>query len=844
MACTRRHGMGASDTGGRLPFALPGAPRRYARDRDVDIVHVVLDLTLDFDGKRIDGSVTHRLVPLREGVKTVRFDAVEMDVTRVALGSKAVGFRNDGRHLTVSLPEALREGREVKLSIDYSCAPRRGFYFLGPDDANPERVMHGWSQGQDEDSRHWWPVFDYPNEKASTEMIARVPKGFVAISNGALVEKKERGRTSAWHWKQELPHVPYLVTLVAGPFESFEMKGPVPMRTWYLPGREAEARRCTKDTPRMMRLFSDVTGVPYPYEKYDQVFVQGFIFGGMENTTATTLTDLVLHDKRAAIDYSCEDLVSHELAHQWWGNLVTCRDWSQGWLNEGFATWFEVVWREHARGADEAWSLRRELREQYMDEDKDYRRPIAFRTYHHPIELFDAHLYQKGACVLEMLRRELGDATLWRSLKSYLETHRGGSVETTDLRRAVERASGRNLERFFEQWIDSAGYPEIEASTSWSEERQEMHLTLEQKQSAPDTPQEFELPLELRFLVGDAWIEARALMTSRRQSFAFALAGEPHAVVIDPEDVVLMTLEHDQAVGALERVATSAPWAPSRARACEALGKDGSSRAVAALSRVLSSDDWWGVRAAAARALGATRSDAALEALLGRLSDAHPKVRRAVVAALGSFRDQRAFDALRDVLENGDESYFVEAEAAVAMGRTQRLDSVRVLRDALSSGRPSWNEIVRCGALQGLGHAEHEQRDEAIAAVLPWTERARFVRCRVAAIQSLGKLGESSPRVLERLERLCEDDEFRVALAAADALAHVGSRRSQSALARLAERALDGRIVRAAREALRRVGEREPALARRMHAEVEQIASENRKLKERIERLESRSGNP
>ncbi len=836
---------GADGGGGRLPFAMPGAPRRFARDREIDIRHVVLDLTLDFDARGLRGRVTHHLAPLRPGVREIGLDAVEMTIESVTLGTKAVAWRHDGRRLSIRLEEPLREGREVKLTVTYECTPRRGLYFIAPDQAHPDRVAHAWSQGQDEDSRHWWPVFDYPNEKASTEMIARVPKGLVAISNGQLLSHKDRGRHAVWHWKQEMPHVPYLVTLVAGPFESFDMKGAVPMRTWFLPGREAEARRCVKDTPRMLKLFSDLTGVPYPYEKYDQVFVQQFIFGGMENTTATTLTDLVLHDRRAALDYTCEDLISHELAHQWWGDLVTCRDWSQGWLNEGFATWLEVVWKEHARGPEEAFMLRAELREQYMDEDERYRRPIACRTYDDPIELFDAHLYQKAACVLEMLRRDLGDDLFWRAVNDYLQAHRGGSVETDDLRRAVERSSGRNLERFFEQWIASTGFPELEISTSWNEERSELQVTVAQTQGGEGTPEAFELPLDLRFLAGkgdgeDAWLERAVRVTRRRESFAFAMPAEPRAVVVDPHDVVLKTMSFDRPVAALETCAKSAPWAPARAEACGPLGKDGSARAVSCLRSVLESEDFWGVRAAAAKALGVARGEQALEALIARLSDPHPKVRRAVVAALGKFRELAAFTALEDVLANGDESYFVEAEAATSIGRTQRLDALRVLRDALASKAPGWNEVVRCGVLAGLGHVAHEHREEAIAAVLPWTEPGRFVRTRVAAIGALGRLGEDHALALERLERLCEDDEFRVGLAAAEALARVGGQRSRSALGRMASTALDGRMKRAARVALRRIDEREPALARRLSADLAEIAAENRKLRDRLERLESR----
>lgn len=858
MTCTRHgeHGafraLGSSDDF-PLPFALPGAPRRFARDRDVRVRHVVIDLRVDFDLLRLSGTATHFVTPLRPGLSRITLDAVEMHVSAVRLGGKPAAFRHDGEKLVVEAGAELKEGREARLAVTYSCTPRRGFYFVIPDETRPDRVAHAWSQGQDEDSRYWWPVHDDPNVKATTEMIATVPAGMTALSNGRLVEHRRRsGRQESWHWKQDVPHVPYLVTLAVGPFEKLEQSGPVPMATHFLPGRRAEAQRVVRDTPRMIKLFSQLTGVPYPYEKYDQVFVQDFIFGGMENTTATTLTDLVLHDKRAAIDYSAEDLVSHELAHQWWGNLVTCRDWSQAWLNEGFATYFEVIWKEHSKGPEEAWALQDGHREDYLKEEGDeYRRPIACRSYHDPIELFDAHLYQKGAWVVGMLREELGDDLFWRALNVYLSDNRAGNVETDDLRRAVEKATGRNVERFFEQWIESAGHPELAIESTWDDARRELVLTIEQAQAGAAVPDVFDLTLPVRLMVEAPsgatparWEEGTARVTQRRQVFVLPLAAEPLAVVVDPWERVLKSVKWKQPVAQLVAALENAPWAPARATAARSLAKDGSARAVAALAKALGGDPFWAVRVAAADGLGTIRSEAALDALIANLAVAHPKARRAVVAALGRFRGGRAFTVLRDLVLQGDESYFVEAEAIASLGRTQQLDALRIVREAAVRSESTWNEIVRCGALEGLGHAPFEQRDEAIDGLIPWTTPERFVRCRQAAIKSMARLGEGSARVRERLERLLEDSEFRVVMAAADALAQVGTARSRGALSQLADASVEGRTRRAAKQALRLIARREEAPTHRLRADLEEAVADGRRLRERLDRIEARLENP
>ena len=230
--------------------------------------------------------------------------------------------------------------------------PRRGIYFTGPESAYPNKPYQTWTQGQDEDSRYWFPTFDYPNQKATLEMRVRVPQGFTAVSNGALVAQKTEGAHTHFHYRLGHPIVPYLVSLVVAEFSFWEDAGPrgLPVQYFVAPGREEDGKRAFGNTPQMIEAFEKKLGVPFPYEKYAQTAVQDFIFGGMENASATTQTDRTLHDARAHPDFSSDPLVSHELAHQWFGDLVTCRDWSHGWLNEGFATFMERVWIENATG--------------------------------------------------------------------------------------------------------------------------------------------------------------------------------------------------------------------------------------------------------------------------------------------------------------------------------------------------------------------------------------------------------------------------------------------------------------------------------------------------------------
>src|SRR5262249_26884521 len=223
---------------------------------------------------------------------------------------------------------------------------------------------------------------------------------------------------------------------------------------------EATARRFLGKTPRMIGFFNEVTGRRYPYTKYAQACLPEF-GGGMENISATTMTDRELRDEIAALEGDADGLVAHELAHQWFGDLLTCKDWSHLWLNEGFASYFDPLFAEHDRG-DDAFRIRMDgaLRS-YLDSDRKYRRPIVEGRYESSSDLFDGMSYAKGACVLHALRGLLGDAAWWKGIRGYVAAHQRGVVETDDFRRAMEDASGKDLKWFFDQWVFRAGHPEL-----------------------------------------------------------------------------------------------------------------------------------------------------------------------------------------------------------------------------------------------------------------------------------------------------------------------------------------------------------------------------------------------
>jgi aminopeptidase N len=828
-------------------FAMPGSRPRYSPDRVCAVRHIKLDIVLDVDARRISGTCTLTLSPLVSGATWLRLDAVELDIARVTRGGSALEHQHDGKVLRVALGE-VTEAEAFDLEIAYSGQPRRGIYFVGPDDSYPDKPLQVWTQGQDQDSRFWFPCFDAPSEKATSEIIATVPARFTAVSNGELVSDEKSGDKRTMHWRFDVPHSCYLMTLVAGEMAEIRERWNGIDLTYYVqPGREEDARRALGRTPAMLELFSRRFGVPYPYTSYAQLCVADFIFGGMENTTATTLTDTILYDERAALDFDADALVAHELAHQWFGDLLTCRAWAEGWLNEGFATYSEYLWREAHEGRDEADHEMDDWGEQYFAEDAGrYRRIIATNVYDEPIDIFDHHLYEKGGRVLHMLRQVLGDDSFFRVLKHYLGKHRGGSVETRDLARAVEDATGRQMDWFFDQWIvKGAGHPELEVGYEWDADKKLACFTVKQTHKVEGATPLFRMPAALALDVDGARRRVEIEVSEQQHTFYVSCESEPGQAIFDPGKALLARVKSEKPVPMWIAELAGAELAIDRVHAARELGTRGGARATEALVEALGGDRSWTVQAAAADALGKLRSDTARDALIAAVETTkHPRARRSVVRALGQFRgDEKAGAALAEVVERGDASYFVEAEACLSLGRTRWPVAGELLRQAAE--RDSFIDVIRQHAYRGLAEARDE---EAISFLLEATQYGKVSHGRRAAVAALaelvrGRRDRAEREVRERIEELLRDTDFRVQFAALESLAVLADPASVPALRDVVDRELDGRLRRRAREIVRDIGEAHSGAAEvsSLRDDVEKMRGDLARLREQLERMQAAS---
>src|SRR5271163_4798089 len=325
------------------------ADEPYARSRDYDLQHSRIALRFDLDQKKVIGDVTHTLTILRDSTSRIIFDAAGLTIQSVTVNKSPAKFETKDDKLIIPLATAARVGEKFDVNIRYEGKPTKGLYFILPDKDYPDRPKQVWTQGESEDTRHYLPTYDYPNDRLTTETILTVPAAWQTVANGKLLSVTDAGKgLKTWTWKESLPSSTYLITVVAGELDEVKdsWRG-IPVDYFAPKGRGDRLQINYGRTPAMMELFSKKFGVEYPWEKYDQAMVDDFVAGGMENSSATTNASESLTNPKLVPEYTAnqDDLISHELTHQWFGDLVTCKAWSNIWLNEGFATFGETMWQ-------------------------------------------------------------------------------------------------------------------------------------------------------------------------------------------------------------------------------------------------------------------------------------------------------------------------------------------------------------------------------------------------------------------------------------------------------------------------------------------------------------------
>ncbi|MHA1652508.1 MAG: M1 family aminopeptidase [Candidatus Thorarchaeota archaeon] len=838
--------------GERESFTFPTARPQWAPPRHYNIDHLLMDWRMDLANERVEALSRLRITSIVPKLRTVRLHMAELDIEFVKDADDHElrwDANPDETTMNVYLHAPLSQGEITELVFKYVIDhPRGGLHFTNPCPEFPDIESSAWTQMQDDYARYVVPVYDNPSHKFPVEIIVTVPAGYFAMSNGYLKEKRENDDgTVTFHWVQEQPIPAYLMTVAVSEYVEYkEYLGDLEVsyyahKKW---DRETVYRSFGK-TPAMIKFFEEKLGVKYPWAKYAQVTAANFIIGGMENVSATTQTNATLHDEKAHKDYDSDGLVSHELAHAWGGDLTTCRTWTHGWLNEGWATQMQNEWKRHDKGEDEYLYEQYGKQVAYFEEDKKkYRRPIVQNEWERGGDVFDRHLYPGAAWRYYMLKHLVGEERWWTILGEWLKRYSFKSVYTHDLEALFTEMTGEDFGWFFEQWLYKAGYPECKIKCSYDSELGHALVKIEQTQKSDDgmTPEVFRFPLTVEFVNDDdERTRYTVQVTDRVHSFYYPMGNKPKQIIIDPDYTVLIDADIEKPEPMWIEQLLHGTNIIQRIKAAQALGKKPTPRALSALGTALVEDSFWGVQAEVAKVLGSLKTEAALDELLKGVGLPNTRARTAVATALGQFyKNERALKALVKMLDD-TESYFVPSAAATSIGKLQHDKSFDLLRERMKTTPSSWHNIIMQGYLNGIVETEREEAIDVVREYMPPGVDDYLRRIVPRALARLGKRHrDKHPEIRSDIERLLNDRSYRVQVAALLAAKEYEDAALIPTLSKIADAAVESTVVRYAREAIRTLRKKKDKTElESIRKSVEELEQENREIKDKVAKIEA-----
>ncbi len=536
-------------------------PYQPTTQRKFDLLHMNLEISLDWENRRVPGKATLQLTPYFYATDSLLLDAKGFDLHSLEIvkdsNSVPLKYDYDGNIIAIQLPQRYSKSDTITIEVNYTAKPDerevsggkaiisdKGLFFINPDNSAPNKPQQVWTQGETSFNSCWFPTIDHPNERLTHDIYLTVHQKFTTLSNGVKmfsVEVDDSLRTD--YWKMDQPHAPYLVMIGVGEFSVVEDSlADLPVNYYVEQEYEQYAQDIFGNTPEMIKFYSDILGVPYPWKKYSQIVVRDYVSGAMENTTAVVHGEFLQRTKRELLDETNEDVIAHELFHHWFGDLVTCESWSNIAMNESFATYGEFLWDEYKYGSHIAEFNARNHLQDYLAESFQKKEKIIRHHYAIPDDLFDAHSYSKGGRILHLLRTYIGDEAFFKSLNYYLTEHQFQSVEIHDFRLACEKVTGMDLNWFFDQWFFTEGHPNLEVSYQYgTDSTNTVSLNVKQTQ-AMNGEAVFQLPLKVDFYFEDK-VETKEIRIDKNvQSFHFELDEHIMAVNFDADKALVGTI--------------------------------------------------------------------------------------------------------------------------------------------------------------------------------------------------------------------------------------------------------------------------------------------------------------
>jgi len=749
------------------------------RARTFDLLHQRIAISYDLDRRSMAGEVETRLVVRAAATDTIRLDASQLTIDGATDASKQnLGFGFDTSGVTVHLAKRARVGDTVDFSLRYHARPERGMYFVPR-----RRVM--WTQGEAIETPSWVPTWNAPNDKTTWDILVTADTGVSVLSNGRLVgvTSAAGGAKKVWHWAQDKPASTYLYSIVAGHFSILhdDWRG-IPVEYWVATDTVNAGWRTFGETPSMIEIYSRVLGVNFPWAKYDQSVIPDFTYGGMENVSATTQTDLALHGAGGEPEASGRGLDAHELAHQWFGDLTTTATWAHAWLNEGLTTYMESVQEEKSRGWDAAQLNWIAQQKEAMDADLNQERPLVYGDAHgkDPIQLFfSGHVYPKGAQLAHQLRRLLGDSLFWAGMHRFLSDNAYKPVETADYAIAMEKTSHRDLDWFFDQWAYGIGYPKVQITRAWSAPAKTLTLTIRQTQTIDRTHPFFRFPATVRIVTRDSVVRHEIMVTKQDQRFTIALPGAPITFRFDEGGWLLGTVKTDQTPEELSELAKHDLDLAGRWWALATL--DSSSAPIARETRrfIALNDAVDQMRAEAIRQLGTHDRVNSRDILQASLGDPSSGVRGQAIRSL-AIGDTARVQAEAARLITTDPSFSVQESALSVYDPAIASQGTALLVDRTAHGGSLG---VRLAAALALARRPDAAGLDALEAMTAAKEPRQV---RITALALLAKWPDKT-RGIAVATRYLDDGDPLFASAAAATLGKIGGEAGQAALRRAAQ---------------------------------------------------------
>jgi aminopeptidase N len=718
-------------------FSVAHDPGKYSRERVVDFHHLRLKVNFDVKEGKVNGDVTHIFTPLRKNVDSLFLDAPGIKILKASHRNKPLKFKTNSEGVTFYFEKSLSWNTKDSLQINYEAYPRKGIYFIGWNDPKGLCRKQIWTQGQGIDNRHWIPCHDDVYDKVISELIVTFDKQYKVLSNGTkLSEKDNKDGTKTWHYRMMKPHSPYLIMLGIGEYEIKELKSASgkPLRLWYYPDWANRVNATYKYSKEMFDFFENEIGFPYGWESYSQIPVQDFMYGAMENTTATVFGDFFMVDERGYIDRNYVGVNAHELAHQWFGDLVTARSAPHHWLQESFATYYNMLYEREAFGADYyAWA-RRGAHNQALDASKRDLLPIVHS------QAGSTRYYPKGAMVLHMLKYITGREAYNRAIKHYLERNKYGNVDSGDLMNAFEETLGHSLGWFWDQWLYKGGEPHYEVSFAEKmDDKGNRHssFNVAQVHTTNDYIDLFRMPIWFKVFYKDGSSDSLQVMIEKQfheVSLPNPLNKSIDYVLFDPNSEVMKKVTFKKSVAMLMAQAEKASSLLDRFDAIEALESLAIEQKRALFHNIYNKENFHAVKNEIARQLMNDQSEEGIRFIGKLLNDKDAAVRKRTVQITASIPDKlmndyekllsdSSYDCIQFTLEKLCQLYPDKANRYLE--KTKGVEGIRAKNVAIK-----WHEL----------NYYYNKDESSIQQLITYTSPSFEFQTRTSAMTTLRKL--------------------------------------------------------------------------------------------------------